>query len=1013
MVFQMVLDTEKKKREKTTLLINKTSLQYNYFRNFKIFIKKPNLIGALLLFIFSSFIILESGYAVELDQVYKLSGSFKTISKPGLKIYYPATCEPVIGEIASNFAKIREEVGKAFNRWPNDLPVSVILTDFDDRDSGTVDTTFDSINIALFEETDSLSTRSFTLEQKFALRLANIMVLRTLGPARRAFKRRVGLLTTPVWLLQGLAMHKAFPMDTLPRTQIIQMARSGKIYSLEELDTINDQTEFEKDRMCFQARHMIDFWCEKAGENAATDFLCALEKNPIEFSQIFQNSFKMTFKQALSEYNEYLNNLAHQKDESSFSNPDIYKIKNEGTYCQGFQELPDGTEVYVSSRRYFQEVYDLFIDQHRKKQKPILRNVHPRFFFDQESGTLYIGRYFVNLKREKRLYLWAVPVSGESYRAYSEPGSYKPFAAKDGRLYFLNVQSGKVKIVSISLDKSGKGANDELLFPNGVLPLDVTMDSNGRFLVLIHKNGEFLLLRFDRSFLNKDPDLIFRSKREIRNLQFFDGKIWFSASDEAKAQIPQIFTLETIGNKTVLKCLSNLIGGVWDFSKTDKDFVVSTIKDSGFKLARCSINVFSSEENSNLPTGSGKIASTESKPKNNLVKEELSEVKNEENLSKVSTASFSTDANLSPNSKNSQIPLLTQQFLKYHFSETPDGNSNPYSPEWRKSYWLPRVSRDEQGAVFGVYSYQSDRLDRNSLIFSPTYGFKSRNWGYLADWMKRFDLFQTGVTIQDKDVQKSYHSNTYYERAKTLDIHASYPFTLSSLFSFGVNLTNRQIAKYPDNSSDVPSIGNDNSLYFRFDKRAIRTQPFSDIFPRKGREVTAIIKKGMDFFNGEMVYDSYSLRWHEYIPLNDRTVLTLRGWAAEDKKNDEIKRPDDLSLGGSDFLRGYSSSVRYGDSLRAFSLALGKPLQIEWAAMQKWVHKEILVLEAFYEIGDVHSRERSFKYLQDEGIELKTKALLLRRIPFSFRIGTAWPTSGGPRHSYWLIDFSAVTGLIQ
>lgn len=165
---------------------------------------------------------------------------------------------------------------------------------------------------------------------------------------------------------------------------------------------------------------------------------------------------------------------------------------------------------------------------------------------------------------------------------------------------------------------------------------------------------------------------------------------------------------------------------------------------------------------------------------------------------------------------------------------------------------------------------------------------------------------------------------------------------------------------------------------------------------------------------GELIYDSLGIRWNEYVPLGaSGWVATLRGWAAEDDKENGIRRPDDLNLGGTDFLRGYEGSVRYGDSLRAAAFHIGREIPVVIPFIQSWVHKELVVAEAFWEMGDVRNTGRRYQYLFDHGFEIRGRALLLRRIPLTFRAGVGWPHDGGEKHSYATVDIMTLTGLLQ
>ena len=150
--------------------------------------------------------------------------------------------------------------------------------------------------------------------------------------------------------------------------------------------------------------------------------------------------------------------------------------------------------------------------------------------------------------------------------------------------------------------------------------------------------------------------------------------------------------------------------------------------------------------------------------------------------------------------------------------------------------------------------------------------------------------------------------------------------------------------------------GRDHSLYAEPPSRDT-DRAFRDIFRRRGRRHGFVASRNE--YGGELIYDSLGIRWNEYVPLgNSQWVATLRGWAAEDDKENGIRRPDDLSLGGTDFLRGYEGSVRYGDSLRAAAVHIGRPIPVEIPWIQSWVHKELVIAEAFWEMGDVRNTGR-------------------------------------------------------
>ena len=78
-----------------------------------------------------------------------------------------------------------------------------------------------------------------------------------------------------------------------------------------------------------------------------------------------------------------------------------------------------------------------------------------------------------------------------------------------------------------------------------------------------------------------------------------------------------------------------------------------------------------------------------------------------------------------------------------------------------------------------------------------------------------------------------------------------------------------------------------------------------------------------------MSYDSISLKWNEYYPIDDYCVFTINSWIAQDNKHNGIRRPDDLSLGGDEYLRAYESSYKSGDKLRYACLNLARPINFE------------------------------------------------------------------------------------
>lgn len=881
--------------------------------------------------------------AVELDDVYRLCGPYHVATAPGLLVYFPTRCETAMTRVVPAFAKVRENLAKVFGHAAGDFTISVLLTDHDDRDTSALDPTFDLVTLGLFEETDSLSTRGYSLEQKFALRLAYILILRELGPAKMALRRRIAMLSVPPWFIEGLAMHYAFPMDPLHSSRLIEMARRGRLFSVDDLDKIIDQDESEKDRMRFQARHMLDFWHERAGEKAGLKFLEMISKRPAGFAETFRAAFGMSFNEAMRAYRERVTQLCHERNCDQAVVPEPLAKRGGGAFAQGLRQLPDGREVWVSARRYREEVYDLYSSTH---EKPVMRNVHPRLWVDPQDATIFVSRYQTDRLRQRRLSLWAVPASGSEFLLDPGPGAFRPLGKRGGRLFYSVVRDARTWICSIDPQRKAK-RREECQLPAIMQPLDLAFDAEtGKLLVVLVDGDESLIARCDLSDPAGTLEQLYRQKGMIRGLGFGRGRIWFAAEGEFRT-----LQLCSLGSRLVRHTM--LPGGVWDFELREDGAVVTTIVERDFRMARVE-------------------------------------------LPELSTA-------------------VVEAPFPVGIEPAPEVKGRRYRTEYHRSYWLPRMNRDSEGSTLGIYSYQSDRLDRSRLVVSPTYGLKSKNWGYVADYMHRFDLLKAGVTIEDRVIRKSYRSDSYYERVRSSDLHVRYPFALSTTITVGANQTDRGIDKYPERVQVAPTVGQDNSLYVELEKRAIKTEPFWEIFPRQGREIRATWRKGLAWFGGGLRYDSRSLRWSEFVPVTRDWVLTLRGWIADDEKQGDIRRPDDLSLGGSDFLRGYEGSVRYGDALRVVSLHLGHPIPLALPALRKWVEKEILIGEIFWERGDVKPADgsRRFAFLEDRGVELRGKALILRRIPMTLRMGTGWPSGGTKRHSYWSVDFSALTGLIQ
>jgi hypothetical protein len=134
--------------------------------------------------------------------------------------------------------------------------------------------------------------------------------------------------------------------------------------------------------------------------------------------------------------------------------------------------------------------------------------------------------------------------------------------------------------------------------------------------------------------------------------------------------------------------------------------------------------------------------------------------------------------------------------------------------------------------------------------------------------------------------------------------------------------------------------------------------------------------------------------------------LTGRAWLAEDdKRGNNLRRPDDLSIGESDVIRAFDSSVRSGDSLRAFSLHLGRPVKFQFPEFMPWIYNEFMVAEVFAEMADVRTG-RKFNFLFDRGLEFRMQTLFFRRIPLRLQVGMAWQNGGDESNTFFSVDMS-------
>lgn len=891
-------------------------------------------------------------WAVELNDVYRQLGNYKIIASDGIRLYYPEAAEPAIPRIFAGFVKVRNNLVEVFPAQKN-FEATVILNDHDDRISSSTDPDFDWISLGMFEEIGVLSTRAYSLEKRLALRLSNIMILRTLASASNSWRRKLAMLAVPQWFMDGMALNYAFPLDSIHYSRLLDMARHNRLYSLDKLNTVLSQPTLVREEMHFQAHSMFEYWDRTYKKGAALELMKSIFRKPAGFEKLFRTHYGVSLNEA---YKSYLNFVCEKcnelKEKASAQEFAIEDKAAGGKFFRSLRQIGPDEKVWVSSKRYSTEAYDLYYQKGDRRPTILLKNVHPLLMIDEHTREIVIGRYWVNSQKQRRLGLWSVTPEGRTKCLTNEPGSFKPLGKRFGRIFYTSIRSGITTVKSV--DPEFKNSTQvEFSFGPALRPLDLALSKSCRELYYTFETADFkkrlAVISIKGDDTEKKPLEILASKGDIRALTCEDGKLWFAA--EKDFYTTQLFSINNADSR--LEKYTQLPGGVWDINFSGDNLEVVTLNEGGFYKT-----------------------------------------------SMARTASAKDTVDLA-----SYTPLVVETLKPV--------KSTSYHREYDTSYWKPLLSEDEDGFVFGVYSYRTDRLGRSSIVIAPTYGIESQNWGYLGSYMQRIGLFRVTASIVDQTREKSYLSNDYFERSRAKVLDIQYPLNLATTISAGVDLTKRGIAEIPENSnSPYPTVGRDHSFYARLDHRAIRTEPYWEVFPRKGRTVNASYKRGNEFLDGEMNYDSWALRWNEHFPLRSSWVLTARTWLAEDDKENGIRRPDDLSLGGSDFMRGYDSAFRSGDRLRAFALHLGRPVEFRFPRFMNWVYNEFLVAELFWEMGDVNN-SGNFNWRFDRGLELRSQVLLFKRLPMIVRVGVALQNGSNESSTYFAVDVSDLSEVFQ
>ncbi|MDD3146921.1 MAG: hypothetical protein PHD82_06430 [Candidatus Riflebacteria bacterium] len=915
-------------------------------------IDKYKCVRNLVAFAIVCFVMISSAcQAVELDDVYKQLGDYQVIATGGIRLYFPKSAESSIPRIFSSFIKVRENLLEKFPEQQR-YEATVILNDHDDRISSSADSDFDWINLGMFEEIGVLSTRAYSLEKRFAMRLSNIMILRTLAASSNSWRRQLAMLAVPQWFLDGMALSYAFPLDSIHYSRLLDMARSNRLYSLDQLATILSQPTLVREEMTFQAHSMFEYWDQTFKKGAALELMKSIFRKPAGFAKLFRAHYGVSLNEAYRSYKEYVcERCSELKEKASAQEFEVEDRDAGGKFFRSLRQLSPDEKIWVSSRRYSTETYDLFYQKGTAKPRILLKNVHPLLMVDELSREIVIGRYWVNSQKQRRLGLWLITPEGNEKCLVNEPGSFKPLGRRFGRIFYTSIRGGITRVMSV--DPEFKNSTQvEFDFGPDVHPLDIALSPSCRELYYTFETPDFrkrlAVISIVRDDEEKKPLEILASRGDIRSLVCADDRLWFAA--EKDFYTTQLFSIDSEEKK--LKKHTQLPGGVWDINLANDKVEVVTLHHGGFWKT-------------SIPDAA-------------------------EARETIELASY--------------VPIIT--------AAGEPVKSSRYKSEYHTSYWKPLLSEDEDGAVFGIYSYRTDRLDRSNIVIAPTYGFASQNWGYTGSYMQRFGLFKLTASIVDQTRERTYLSNDYFERSRAKVLDIEYPLNLSTTLSFGMDLTKRLIAEIPTNSvGPFPTVGRDHSFYGTIHHRAIRTEPYWKVFPRKGREVTAKYKRGNEVLDGEMNYDSMSLRWEEHIPIKNM-VLTARTLIAEDDKENNVRRPDDLSLGGTDFMRGFDSSFKDGDRLRALGLHLGKPVNFRFPKFMNWVYNEFMVLELFWETGDVVNNGR-FQWYADRGIEIRSQILFLKRVPMIIRVGFAAQNGSNETNTYFAVDLSDLSEVFQ
>lgn len=907
-----------------------------------------------LLCLFSLFLVLPCT-AIELAEgdIYKHLGSHKITYAEGIRLFYPENLELAIPRIVEKFVNIKKNLVKKFPPR-HGLRIDVILTNHDDCVEFVADANLDVLKLEVFEEMGFLSSRGYSLERRFAHKLANVLILKNLSSTSNFLGRKIGQLAVPQWFLEGMTMHYAFSMDALQHSRVIDLARTERLYDLRRLASIDSQPAMIQEEMMFQAHSMVAYWDAKYNKDAAIHLMRKIYKNPSSFIKLFRKAYGVSLYEAYNSYVAYVGSKAEELREKDVETYTLKEVVEEREYFRSFKKLNESEEIWVSSKRYSTETYDLYYRRNKGKPVHILKNVHPILLYDAHRRNVIIGKYYVNAKKERRLGLWCINLDTfESRRLVNGPGSFKPLGINDSRVYFVSVKNGITRIMSVKLDKDGQ-EQVEYSFTAGTRPLDICMDTQCSKLYYLTETHELKtklsMLECSNFLFDKKGTDLLAFDGIISSLIFNKGALWFAGETNG---VSQLFKLNEY--EATIERYSDISGGVWEIGFTEDKIELLTFDKGSFKLLQKDFYA----------------SAIESKP---IVAYEV-------------------------------VPLLSEV----------DMHSKPYSSIYATGYWLPMIGKDAQGRVFGIRTFQKDLLGRSKYEINPTYGFSSKDWGYMNVFSQQMGITKLSLFTDRVTAKTSYLNNKYYERSVRQQLELESPLNLSSKVRMGIELVDRSIVslEYDTSKYPTPSVGKDNSFYVKYNHVGIRSEPFASVFPRKGREITADFHHGSSVFNGDMRYDSMLLTWKEHVPLTTGHVLTCNFVVGEDSKDEDLRRPEDLYVGGRDhYMKAYPGSYKNGDRLRVFSCHLGQPISFRFPRMMSWIYNEFTSAEVFFEMGDATS-SGSFNWMYDRGLEMRSRVMVLKRLPLVLKVGCAVQNGGSFKNNYASINYDELLKLIQ